>query len=239
MGINQGTSGNVSKRVPGGFLITPSGVPYETMKPEQVVFMDLGGGYYGGNLPSSEWRLHYDVYLARPDAQAVVHAHPCFCTALSAQRKGIPAFHYMVGVAGGKEIRCAEYATFGTQELSAFMIDAMAGGLRACLLANHGMVCYGPSLEKALWLTNEVEQLARQYIYTLSLGPPVLLSDEEMDIVLAKFMTYGKQADEVAKLGPEVCKHAIVMPPKRGPDHPTEAEAELLLTAAPVAAGGK
>jgi hypothetical protein len=114
-GINQGTSGNLSVRVPGGFLITPSGMPYDTMQPEDVVFMDLGGGYWGKYKPSSEWRMHYDIYCEMPQVNAVLHAHPTYCTAVAAQRRPIPAFHYMVGVANGKQIPCAPYLTFGTQ----------------------------------------------------------------------------------------------------------------------------
>jgi L-fuculose-phosphate aldolase len=195
-GINQGTSGNVSARVPGGFLITPSGIPYESMAPEQVVVMDLEGGYRGDLLPSSEWRMHLDIMRARPEAGAVIHTHGTHVTALACLRTGIPAFHYMIGVAGGTDIRCADYATFGTQALSDNMLAALADR-RACLLANHGMICFAADLPKALWLAGEVETLARQYWCARQIGEPVQLSDREMQGVLARFRTYGKQAHEL------------------------------------------
>eukprot|EP00931_Biecheleriopsis_adriatica_P096930 TRINITY_DN7066_c0_g1_i1.p1 TRINITY_DN7066_c0_g1~~TRINITY_DN7066_c0_g1_i1.p1 ORF type:complete len:520 (+),score=116.16 TRINITY_DN7066_c0_g1_i1:250-1809(+) len=214
MGINQGTSGNVSCRVPGGFLITASGVTYETMRPEQVVLMDLDGHYHGNFMPSSEWRMHFDLYKCMPEAQAVVHTHSTYCTALSCQRRSIPAFHYMVAAAGGKEIKCADYATFGTQELSDNMLEALGkGSRRSTLLANHGMICFGPTLEKALWLANETECLAKQYVCALSTGlVPQILSDEEMDVMLAKFKTYGKQPEELAGLTAFERLHAISAP---------------------------
>lgn len=215
MGINQGTSGNVSVRVPGGFVITASGIPYESMQPEQVPFCDLDGGYYGAYLPSSEWRMHYDIYKEYPQAQAVVHAHPTFCTALATQRRGIPAFHYMVAAAGGKEIQCTDYATFGTQDLSDTMLRGL-GPRRSVLLANHGMICYGPNLDKALWLANETECLAMQYMSALSTGvPPEILSDKEMDIMLAKFKTYGKQPNELSALTDFERRHAVAAPAQR------------------------
>lgn len=224
-GINQGTSGNVSVRVDGGFLITPSGLPYHTMRPDQVVFMDLEGGYYGDFLPSSEWRMHYDVYKAKPAAKAIVHAHPTFCTAMSAQRRNIPAFHYMVGIAGGKEVRCADYATFGSQELSDSVLAAFGEDTKACLMANHGMICFDKSLSSALKLAVEVECLAKQFTTSMSfvstMGPPTILGDEEMDVILAKFKTYGKQAGEVAAMSSFQQEHAVVPPPRR--DQPSPA----------------
>ncbi|WP_366654678.1 class II aldolase/adducin family protein [Fodinicurvata sp. EGI_FJ10296] len=195
-GINQGTSGNVSVRVPEGFLITPSGIPYETMAPEQVVLMDLDGGYFGDFLPSSEWRMHMDILRHHADAVAVVHTHSVYATALSCLRIGIPAFHYMIGIAGGPDLRCSDYATFGTQALSETMLTAMKDRT-ACLLANHGMICYGDSLAKALWRAVEVETLAKQYFVARQLGEPVILSDAEMTGVLARFKSYGKQASEL------------------------------------------
>ncbi len=190
LGINQGTSGNVSARVEGGFLITPSGVPYDEMAPDQVVEMDLEGGHPEGQRPSSEWRMHSDIYRDRPEAAAVVHTHATFCTALACLRREIPAFHYMVAVAGGTSIRCADYATFGTQALSDNMLRALEGR-RACLLANHGMICFGPELKKALALAVEVETLARQYWHARQAGEPVLLSETEMNRVLERFESYG------------------------------------------------
>ena len=191
LGINQGTSGNVSARVEGGFLITPSGVPYDEMTPDQMVEMDLEGGHRGDLAPSSEWRMHRDIYRDRPEAGAVVHTHATFCTALACLRREIPAFHYMVAVAGGTDIRCADYATFGTQALSDEMLKALEGR-RACLLANHGMICFAPDLGKALALAVEVETLARQYWHARQAGDPVLLSDEEMTTVLECFESYGQ-----------------------------------------------
>jgi L-fuculose-phosphate aldolase len=191
LGINQGTSGNVSARVAGGFLITPSGVAYDEMAPGQVVEMDLEGAHRDDQRPSSEWRMHRDIYESRPEAGAIVHSHATFCTALACLHQEIPAFHYMVAVAGGASIRCAGYATFGTQALSDAMLKALQGR-RACLLANHGMICFGPDLGQALALAVEVETLARQYWHARMAGEPVLLSEEEMTAVLERFRTYGQ-----------------------------------------------
>ncbi len=197
LGINQGTSGNVSVRVPEGFLITPSGIAYEAMTPGQIVAMDLEGGYRGKWLPSSEWRMHHDIYRARPEAGAVVHTHASYATALSCLRRDLPAFHYMIAVAGGDSLRCADYATFGTRALSEKMLAALAGR-RACLLANHGMICFHDSLEKALWLAGEIETLCRQHALACQLGQAVLLEPAEMERVLARFKSYGKQAADLA-----------------------------------------
>ncbi|MEQ8967358.1 MAG: class II aldolase/adducin family protein [Azospirillaceae bacterium] len=199
LGINQGTSGNVSARTadPERFVITPSGMPYDALSASDMVEMDLGGGYRGDRLPSSEWRMHLDIYRARPEAGAVVHTHAPYATALSCLRVDIPAFHYMIAVAGGTTIRCADYATFGTAELSRAMVAALEGR-SACLLANHGMIAFGPTLAKALALAVEVETLARQYWMARQMGEPVILDDAEMQRVLARFKTYGKQADELA-----------------------------------------
>ena len=194
-GINRGKSGNVSARwrdgTFDGFLITPTGVPYDETAPGQIVAMTLGGEARGALLPSSEWRFHRDVYVARTDAQAIVHTHAPFATSLACLHRGIPAFHYMVAVAGGKDIRCAPYATFGTQDLSDRAVAALEGR-DACLLANHGMIAIGASLAKALALAVEVETLAEMYWRALQVGEPVLLSDAEMDVVLEKFRTYGQ-----------------------------------------------
>lgn len=193
LGINQGTSGNVSTRVDDGFLITPSGVPYAEMEPKFVVRMDMNGNHDTAVTPSSEWRMHLAIYREYPRANAVIHTHGIFCTALACQHLSIPAFHYMVAVAGGNDIRCADYATFGTKELADNMLPVLADR-RACLLANHGMICYGGSLKQALWLAVEVETLARQYWYTRQLGEPALLSNEEIDRVLARFERYGQSS---------------------------------------------
>ena len=190
-GINQGTSGNVSARWQEGLLITPSGLPYDTMSPEEIIYLEMDGTPHGPHSPSSEWRFHRDILGARPDVQAVVHAHPAYCTAQAIIGKEIPAVHYMIAAAGGSTIRCAPYATFGTEELSTAAVKALEGRW-ACLLANHGLIACGVSLRKALWLANEVEVLAKQYYLSLQLGTPVVLSDEEMHTVVAKFQTgYG------------------------------------------------
>jgi L-fuculose-phosphate aldolase len=194
-GINRGKSGNVSARWRendfDGFLVTPTGVPYDQTTPEQVVAMTLAGEARGTMLPSSEWRFHRDIYAARGDARAIVHTHAPFATTLACMHRSIPSFHYMVAVAGGRDIRCAPYATFGTQELSDHAVAALAGR-RACLLANHGMIAIGGSLEQALALAVEVESLAEMYWRALQIGEPVPLPDAEMDAVLQKFATYGQ-----------------------------------------------
>lgn len=190
LGINQGTSGNVSARVAGGFLMTPSGQPYEQTRPGDLVHMG-----FDARLPpphaSSEWRIHLDIYTRRSDVSAVVHAHAMFCTTLACLRKEIPAFHYMVAVAGGDSIRCAPYATFGTQRLSSHVLKALRDR-KACLLANHGMIVVDSSLQNALALALEVETLAAQYWRALQIGKPFILSSTEIKRVLAKFKTYGQ-----------------------------------------------
>ncbi len=192
-GINQGSAGNISVRTAGGFLITPSGAAYERMRSEDMVQMDLEGQSAGEQRPSSEWRMHCDIYRTRPEAGAVVHAHPTFCTALSCLRKGIPPFHYMVAVAGGSDIRCSGYALFGTQALSDAMLAALEGR-RACLLGTHGMICFHDDLDRALNLAIEVETLARQYWHACRIGEPVLLSEAEMAEVIMQFGDYGQQS---------------------------------------------
>jgi L-fuculose-phosphate aldolase len=213
LGINQGRSGNVSVRVPEGFLITASGIAYEAMEPHHVVEMDLDGGYRGEVLPSSEWRMHLDLMRTRADAQAVVHTHSTYATALACLRLGIPAFHYMVAVAGGPDIRCADYATFGTEALSRAMLAAIEGR-SACLLANHGAIVLGRSLEDALGRAVEVETLAKEYWIARTLGAPVVLDDAEMAVVLARFRSYGQQRQANDP-------HAIEMPVRR--DQPRRA----------------
>lgn len=198
IGINRGKSGNVSAQSAmsdrQGFLITPTGIPYEDLASGDLVWLPLDGDRrdaLGNRLPSSEWCIHRDIYLARPDAQAVVHTHSPFATSLACLRRGIPAFHYMVAIAGGRDIRCSGYASFGTEALSALALEALAER-SACLLANHGVIATGASLDQALELAREVETLAEMYWRTLQIGEPVLLSDDEMDTVLAKFTTYGQ-----------------------------------------------
>ncbi len=191
-GINQGMSGNVSSRYGSGCLITSSGVPYERMGPKHIIRINAAGGYTGVAKPSSEWRMHVDIYSNFNAAGAVVHAHPPHSTALACLRRGIPAFHYMVAVAGGCNIRCADYATFGTPELSANMLAALESR-SACLLANHGIICFGRDLEEAFWRAGEVESLAQQYLLSLNVGEPVLLDEQQMAEVLELFRTYGNQ----------------------------------------------
>jgi L-fuculose-phosphate aldolase len=190
-GLNRGKSGNVSARVDDGFLVTPSGLAYETTRADDIVAMTLDGESRGARPPSSEWRFHRDIYARRPEVAAIVHAHSPFATTLACLGRDIPAFHYMVAVAGGKDIRCAAYATFGTQQLSDHALSAL-DRRKACLLANHGMIALGESLADALALAVEVEALAEQYWRALQIAPPNLLSDAEMDVVLQKFATYGR-----------------------------------------------
>jgi L-fuculose-phosphate aldolase len=190
LGINQGTSGNASARIEGGFLLTPTSLPYDEMTEDDVVVMRSDGTYEGARPPSTEWRFHLDIMNARPEVGAIVHAHPTFATTIAIMGRDIPALHYMVAAAGGSTIRCAPYATFGTPELSASALKALEGR-SACLLAHHGMIATGPDLGRALWLAVEVQTLARQYYYTLALGGPPLLSDDEIERVRHKMQNYG------------------------------------------------
>lgn len=191
-GLNVGTAGNLSARTRRGFLITPTGMPYEELHPSDLAEVAMDGQPSGSRLPSSEWRMHLGVYAARPEAQVILHCHPPYATAISALRRGIPAFHYMVAVAGGVDIRCAPYATFGTEELAVLAVGALRDRT-ACLLANHGMLALAGTLKQVLKLSLEVENLARQYSIALSAGEPVILDDREMAVVLEKFRTYGQQ----------------------------------------------
>lgn len=195
-GINVNKAGNVSVRcVRGaheGFVITPTAVPYDKLTPEQMAFVRLADGVAQGRAqPSSEWRFHCDILAARPEFGAIVHTHSPHATALAVHGLGIPAFHYMVAVAGGSDIRCAPYATFGTQELADHAVAALAGR-RACLLAHHGVIACGAALDDALALAIEVEQLARIYLLARQLGEPPVLDDAEMARVLEKFERYGR-----------------------------------------------
>jgi L-fuculose-phosphate aldolase len=191
-GINQGTSGNLSVRCGDGFLITPSSLPYDEMGPEDLVEMDFEGTY-AGRRPSSEWRFHRDILKNRTDIDVVLHCHSVYATTLACHHREIPAFHYMVGIAGGTTIRCAEYATFGTQELSDAALRALDGRL-ACLLGQHGQISLGRTLDQALWMATEVETLSRLYVQALPLGEPPVLSDEEMARVIEQMqrMSYGQ-----------------------------------------------
>ena len=192
-GLGVLTSGNVSARWADGFLITPSGVSYAELTEDDIVELDPAGNSVAGRLkPSSEWRLHAAVYAAQAEAGAVVHVHSPWATALACTRRGIPAFHYLVARAGGDSIRCADYATFGSEELARNAVAALAGR-RACLLANHGMIAVGDALRTALDLAREVEELAKQYLLSRQAGDPVLLDEAEMRVNLEKFKTYGRQ----------------------------------------------
>jgi len=190
LGINQGTSGNISVRHDDGMLVTPTSLPYEAMRPEDIVFMKMNGERRGSRQPSSEWRFHLDILQARPEINAVVHAHPPYCTSLSILERGIPPIHYMIAVAGGSDVRCAPYATFGTSELSAHAVEALKDR-KACLLAHHGMIAIGRTLEQAMRLAVEVETLARQYLTCLTIGEPPLLPEQEIANVLSRMANYG------------------------------------------------
>ncbi len=188
-GMNAGTSGNLSARQANGMWITPSAMAFEVMEAVDLVDVSLDGQWAAGRRPSSEWRIHRDIYRAFPQAQAVVHAHPPHCVALASHGRGIPAFHYTVALAGGTDIRCAGYATFGTQALSEHVLKALQGR-KACLMAQHGMVCFERSPAAALSLAMVVEQLARAYLLALPLGEPPVLDEAEMSRVIAQFDAY-------------------------------------------------
>src|ERR1700690_4460515 len=190
LGINQGTSGNISLRHGEGMLITPTSVPYDAMQPDQIVFMKLDGTPAAGQRPSSEWRFHRDILKARPEVNAVVHAHPPFSTVLAIMGMEIPPVHYMIACAGGDTIPCPPYATFGTEELSRHAVTALPAR-SACLLAHHGMIAVGTSLAKAMWLAVEVETLAREDPGCLQIGEPPLLSKGEIENVRTRMAGYG------------------------------------------------
>jgi len=191
-GLNQGTSGNLSVRYQGGMLITPSRMDYASLSTADIVWMDYEGSSQGERKPSSEWRFHAAIYRAYPRAGAVLHAHPANCTALACTHRGIPAFHYMVAIAGGKDIRCADYATFGSAALSDNVLHALEGR-KACLMAQHGLVCFEKDLPAVLALAIEVEHLADVYGRILAIGGEQRLDDDEMARVLEKFSRYGVQ----------------------------------------------
>jgi L-fuculose-phosphate aldolase len=194
-GINQGTAGNLSVRYGIGFLITPSSLPYDIMQPEELVEMSFDGTYEGRR-PSSEWRFHRDILRQRTDINVVLHCHSVYATTLACHHKTIPSFHYMTGVAGGTTIRCAKYATFGTQALSDNALEALRDR-KACLLGQHGQISLGENLEAALWLAIEVETLSRIYVQALALGDPPVLPDDEMARVIEQMrkMSYGLNPD--------------------------------------------
>lgn len=195
LGLNQGTSGNASIRAKNaegqeGLLITPSGLAVAKMQAVDMVWMDFSGNAQGELAPSSEWRFHVDILHGKPDVNVVIHTHSMFATTLSTFRRDIPAFHYMIAVAGGNNIRCADYALFGSQQLSDNALLALVHR-KACLLANHGMIVIGESVEQALSITLEVETLCEQYLRALQVGEPCILTPQEMLNVHQKFKGYG------------------------------------------------
>lgn len=193
LGINQGTSGNISARYGKLMLITPSGVPYEELKAKDIVTTPVSGKgdkWNGALAPSSEWRFHLRILQKRPEVGSVVHTHSTYATTLAICNKPIPAIHYMVAAAGGPDIRVAPYATYGTEELSDLAMKALEGRT-CCLLRNHGVIATGPDVRRALWLAVEIETLARQYYLSLALGNAQVLPDAEIARVIEKFKNYG------------------------------------------------
>lgn len=196
LGLNQGTAGNISVRYQDGMLITPSGMPYEKMTEDDIVYVDNEGNFEAGKLPSSEWQFHLAVYQTRPELNAVVHNHAINCTGVSILNKDIPAIHYMIGVTGTNHVPCVPYATFGTWQLAEYVKQGIAKS-KAILLQHHGMIAAEVNLEKALWVAHEVEVLAEWYLKLLAITPDVpVLSDEEIKVVLGKFSTYGLRVEE-------------------------------------------
>ena len=186
-------SGNISVRHNDGFLITPSGVKYSSLQIDDIVFVSLKGQFdEKKQKPSSEWKFHKDIYNSKREANAIVHSHSTNATAVSAHRKSIPAFHYMVALAGGNDIKCADYATFGTEELSNNIIRALENR-KACLMSNHGQVAYEKSLDKAFELAQEIENICHQYINALKIGVPKILSNNEMNKILGQIKNYKKE----------------------------------------------
>jgi len=196
IGLNQGTSGNVSHRVNDGMLITPTSLPYDRLTPSDIVVMRFDGTYEGLHRPSSEWRFHRDIMRSRTDVAVILHTHSVYCTTLAVHERAIPAFHYMVAVAGGDDIRCAPYACFGTHALSNNARAALEGRT-ACLLGHHGLIVLAPSFERALWLAVEIETLAKMYVHALAIGEPPKLSSSEMAQVREQIqrMNYGQAPD--------------------------------------------
>jgi L-fuculose-phosphate aldolase len=191
-GLNHGASGNLSAKMPGGFLITPTGMACDGLTADDLVAISLDDGAATGHrAPSSEWRLHRDLYLARPDLGAIVHAHPPFSTTIACLREDLPAVHYMLAVTGSDRVRCSDYATYGTEALSRAAVTAMGAG-RACLLANHGLVTAGADLAEALRVALEVETVAEYWWRARAVGTPVLLTSEQMADALERFRSYGR-----------------------------------------------
>jgi L-fuculose-phosphate aldolase len=191
LGLNRGSAGNISCRFGGGALISPTGADAETIDANALVWIDLDGASRSAGIPSSEWAMHTAIYRRYPHAEAVVHTHSDACVALSAHRRPIPAFHYMLAGFGGDGVPCAKYATFGTDALAQSAVDALDGH-NACLLANHGMICHGPTIERAVANAAKLETLARQYWMSAQIGAPVLLDAKEMEVVRQRYRGYGK-----------------------------------------------
>jgi L-fuculose-phosphate aldolase len=217
-GLNQGTSGNISARHGGTMLLTPSAIAYDAMTPEMICAMPIEGEYgvwEGTHIPSTEWRFHLDIMRARPEVNAIVHTHSTFATILAIGRHDIPACHYMIAAFGGHTVRCADYATFGTKELSANVLTALKGR-SACLLANHGMIVTGSSLAKAMWAAVELETLAKQYYHAVVMGKPVILDEAEILRVKENMGNYGLQdgAPRQATLLKAPAKKAAAKPVK-------------------------
>ena len=209
--LASGTSGNVSlRRDERRFFVSPTGMPYDALEAKDIPLLDFEGRWFGRRRPSSEWRFHRDIFKSRRDVGAIVHTHSPRATALACTGRGIPAFHYMVALAGGSDIRCARYFTFGTQQLSDAALTALEGR-RACLLANHGVIAVGADLSAALALAGEVENLAAQYCAALSVGEVRILDESEMQRVVEKFRTYGKEdaVDSALSFGGEALPGAL------------------------------
>ena len=199
-GLNRGASGNISVRSGKHMLITPTAVGYDVIRPEMMARMamdDANGEWEGPNAPSSEWRFHRDLLRARPDINAVVHTHAPWCTVLAVARRPIPAIHYMIAAFGGPDIRVADYARYGTAELSEKVVAAMEGR-NGALMANHGMIVGGPNLTRALWLAGELEALAHQYYHAEAVGGGYVLSDSQIEETAKGFASYGITAKEEA-----------------------------------------
>jgi L-fuculose-phosphate aldolase len=190
--LNSGTSGNISLRLDAGMLITPTGIAPGKLDPSAMVEMALDGSWSGTKRPSSEWNMHAAIYKAFPQANAIVHAHPDHCVALSCLREALPPFHYMIASFGGDDVPCSDYAPFGTEELAQAAVRALAHR-NTCLLANHGMIAFGADLASALARTEKLETLVKQYVLAKSAGRPVMLTEEELRVVKARYKTYGQQ----------------------------------------------
>jgi L-fuculose-phosphate aldolase len=191
--LNSGTSGNISLRLDAGMLITPTGISPEKLDQAAMVEMTLDGDWSGQLRPSSEWSMHAAIYRVFAEAQAIVHAHPDHCVALSCLRQGLPPFHYMIASFGGDDVPCSDYASFGTAQLAQAVVRALAGR-NTCLIANHGMIAYGPDLATAVARTEKLETLARQYMLATMAGRPVMLTDAELSVVKHQYKTYGQQS---------------------------------------------